>query len=102
MFYFRAEDNFDTEMKLVKSILEIKGYVVESDHPYAYNMQYGAAFKDVSDWLQDNGYKGELNTRGHFESGVGAVYGLYDTERISYERMQRELVKEAKKQAKMC
>ena len=101
MVYFQDEDIFNTEMELVKNILEIKGYVLESDHPYAYCMQHGTAFKDVSDWLQDNGYEGKLGTQGYFENGVGAVYGLYDTELVSYERMQRELVKEAKRQAKM-
>lgn len=101
MVYFFTGNNFDMQMKRLKEILEVKGYVLASDHPYADSMQYTAAFKDVSEWLQDNGYEGELNTQGHFETGAGSVYGLYDAERISYARMQRELVKEAKRQAKM-
>lgn len=99
--YFVTGNNFDMQMQRLKEILEVKGYVLESDHPYADSMQYTAAFRDVSTWLQDNGYEGELNTQGHFESGAGAVYGLYDAERISHTRMKCELVKEAKRRAKM-
>lgn len=91
--------DFDVEMVRVKAILDVKGYVVESDHPYAYSMQYRDAFEDVRDWLEIHGYEGELQNQGHFEEGVGAVYGLYDTNKLSYEEMLKELKREAKKQA---
>lgn len=91
---------FDKEMRRVKAILDVKGYVMESDHPYAYSMQHGDAFADVSEWLVANGYEGHLNTQGHFENRVGAVYGLYDTDRVSYEEMLDELKAEAKRQAR--
>lgn len=102
MVYFEDKNEFDNEMKKVKEIIEIKGYILESDHRYAYSMQYNTAFNDISSWLKDNGYNGKLSTQGYFDHHAGAVYGLYDTDRISYEKMHRELVKEAKRQSEMC
>lgn len=96
MRYFPNQDAFDEEMEKVKDILERKGFVLESDHPYAYAMQYDAAFEDVKEWLINHGYEGELNYMGAFE-GV-AVYGLYDSSQITYEEMRRRLLMEARAQ----
>lgn len=93
MKYYTDENVFEQEMKKIKSILERNGCVLESDHHYAYNMQYGVAFRDVSEWLINNGYKGKLNTLGCYE-GV-AVYGLYDPDRVSYDEMLEKLKREA-------
>lgn len=101
MTYFTDEVDFNKEMPALLEILENQGFVMEADHPYAYLMQYQAAFDDVAAWLADNGYEGELNKQGYFEPGVGAVYGLYDVDRIPYEKMQEELKKEAARQAAM-
>lgn len=92
--------DFDKEMAKVLSIMEVKGFIVEFDHPYAYSMQYPAAFNDVSEWLERNGYDGTLDTQGYFDSHAGSVYGLYDTDRVSYEEMHRELIAEGKRQAR--
>lgn len=100
MVHFKDSPNFDKEMETVLAILERKGFVVESDHPYAYSMQYGTAFKDVSEWLAEHGYEGDLSTDGHFEPYAGAIYGLFDVSRISHEKMHKELIKEGKRQAK--
>jgi len=84
-------------MQIVKDILEEKGYVLESDHPYyAYSMQYRAAYNDVDDWLGEHGYDGNLNNIGLFD-GV-AVYGLYDTKKITYEDICSKLHEEARRQ----
>lgn len=93
--------NFDEEMSAVFTIMKHKGFMVEADHPYAYSMQYGAAFEDVTEWLAKNGYDGNFGADSHFEPCAGAVYGLYDKDRISYEKMHKELIKEGKRQAKM-
>ena len=93
--------DFEKEMSKVLAIMERKGFIVEADHPYAYSMQYVAAFNDVSEWLAKNGYEGDLSTDGHFEPYAGAVYCLYDKNRISYEKMRKELIKEGKRQAKL-
>lgn len=100
MVHFTGSPNFDKEMETVLAILEHKGFVLESDHPYAYSMQYGTAFKDVIEWLAEHGYKGNLDTDGHFDPYAGAVYGLFDKDRISREKMHKELIKEGKRQAK--
>lgn len=94
--------DFNKEMVAVLAIMERKGFMVEADHPYAYSMQHSAAFEDVSEWLAENGYDGNLGTDGYFEPCAGAVYGLYDKNKISYEKMHQELIKEGKRQAKMC
>lgn len=91
--------NFNEEMFKVLEIMEQKGFLLESDHPYAYSMQYRTAVNDVCEWLSENGYMGTLDTDGHYDPYAGAVYGLYDKDRISYEEMQKELAKEAKRQA---
>lgn len=90
--------DFDKEMSVVLAIMEDKGFIVESDHPYAYSMQYAEAFNDVSEWLKENGYNGNLDREGYYAQGSGAVYGLFDKDRVSYEEMHKELIKEAKKQ----
>lgn len=97
---FKDCADFDEEMSKVLAIMEHKGFIVEADHPYAYSMQYPEAFNDVSEWLAKNGYEGNLATDGHFEPYAGAVYGLFDEDRISREEMHKELVKEGKRQAK--
>lgn len=96
MTHFKDKTIFEEEMKIVKKILETKGFILESDHPYAYNMQYGEDLKEVNDWLQENGYKGKLKNQGYFDNV--AVYGLYDSDRISYDLMHKKLVEEARSQ----
>ncbi len=64
--------------------MEEKGFVLESDHPYAYAMQYSDAYDDVVEWLEQHDHIGELDKAGFFD-GV-AVYALYDELRISYKR----------------
>lgn len=98
MKYFRNNKDFEENMKIIKNILEIKGYIVESDHNYAYKMQYSDAFEDVKDWLYKQGYDGNLIEAGAYH-GV-AVYGLYDDTKVTLEEMQNELRKEAKRQLK--
>ena len=101
MKFFADTSNFNEEMLAVQTILEHKGFLVEADHSYAYSMQYSAAFEEVSDWLAEHGYDGTLKTLGHFDPSAGAVYCLYDEDRISLERMHQELKKEAKRQSKL-
>ena len=95
MKYFNSKE-FDTEMEKVKIIMEDKGLVLESDHPYAYEMQYSDAYDDVVEWLEQHGYNGKLDNVGLFE-GV-AVYALYDESRISYSEIISKLKEEAKQQ----
>ena len=64
---FFNKNNFDNEMQIVKDILEEKGYVLESDHPYAYLMQYRVAFDEVDAWLEEHDYEGKLNNIGLFD-----------------------------------
>lgn len=96
MKYFESKE-FDNEMEKVKEIMDEKGFILESDHPYAYAMQYSAAYDDMVEWLEQHGYIGKLDKAGLFE-GV-AVYALYDELRISYDEIMLELKKEAKRQA---
>lgn len=95
MRHFQNQNEFDKEMKKVKDILERKGFVLESDHPYAYAMQYNKAFEDVKEWLINNGYDGELDSMGCNHKGVD-VYCLYDEKQISYEEMYKKLLAVAK------
>lgn len=95
MKYFNSKE-FDTEMGKVKIIMEDKGFVLESDHQYAYEMQYSDAYDDVVEWLEQHGYNGKLDNVGLFE-GV-AVYALYDESRISYSEIISKLKEEAKQQ----
>ena len=69
MKYFNSKE-FDKEMEKVKNIMEDKGFVLESDHPYAYAMQYSDAYDDVVEWLEQHGYNGKLDNVGLFEGGV--------------------------------
>lgn len=69
---------------------------MESDHPFAYSMQYDNAFDDVVEWLTEHNYNSDMESLGIFD-GV-AVYGLYDTEKVSYEDMMSNLCMEARKQ----
>lgn len=78
--------------------MQSKGFVIESDHPYAYAMQYRKAFRDVSDWLIQHGCDADLSTLGNSGPHPIAVYGLYDKNRISYEQMLEEWNKEAERQ----
>ena len=96
MKYFNSNE-FDKEMQKVKNIMEEKGFVLKSDHPYAYAMQYSDAYDDVVEWLEQHDYIGELDKAGFFD-GV-AVYALYDELRISYKEILAELKKEAERQA---
>ena len=94
MSYFTT--NFDGEMERVQAILEQKGAVLESDHPYAYEMQYDNAFEEVKKWLENHGYSGTVDKLGWYD-GV-AVYGLYDTSIISFDKMMELLKEEARTQ----
>jgi len=96
--YFTDEDEFNNNMRIIKNILEEKGYVLESDHQYAYWMQYKEAVDDVVEWLMENNYDGTIKTSGSYEDI--AVYGIYDSEKITYEEMQYKLLEEARKQMK--
>ena len=96
----KDSSNFEKEMVIVLEVMESKGFVVESDHPYADSMQCISDFNDVSEWLISNGYDGKLGTAGYFETYVGAVYCLFDEDRISRERIHQELIKEGKRKAK--
>ena len=91
-------NDFEKEMASVLEIMESKGFMVESDHHYAYNMQYRGDFNDVREWLEENGYEGDLDNLGGGEPYSIAVYGLYDKNRVSYQKMRQELSKEAKRQ----
>lgn len=85
---------FEKEMLKLEKVLELKGYVLERDHAYAYNMQYYEDYEVVKDWLENRGYKGKLESAGgHNEV---AVYGLYDSNRITYQEMQKKLLDEAR------
>lgn len=84
------------EMATVLEIMEIKGFMVESDHSYAYSMQHRGDFNDVSEWLVKNGYEGSLDTAGYFDYNAGAVYGLFVNNRLSHAEMHKELIKESK------
>lgn len=92
----KNKKNFDEEMDIFLNILIQQGFVLECNHPYAYAMQYEQAFEDVSGWIEQHGYVGELYSLGTYD--VVAVYGLYDENRISYDDMMAELSKEAKRQ----
>ena len=96
MKYFDNNEDFEKNMMLIKEILEEKGFVMESDHPYAYCMQYDKAFDDISEWLSKNDYEGDLDTMGAFERV--AVYGLYDKSKVSFKKMQNDLLSEARRQ----
>ena len=99
MKYFQkmySKKEFDDEMEIVKNILEEKGFILESDHPFAYSMQYNTAFNDVVEWLAEHSYNSDMESLGLFD-GV-AVYGLYDTKKVSYEDMMSNLRMEARRQ----
>ena len=95
-YFYNKDKDFDNEMYKLKNILEDKGFVLESDHPYAYAMQYDEAYDDVVEWLNRNDYNGKVKKIGGFY-GV-AIYALNDTDRITYEEMNIELEKEVKRQ----
>lgn len=94
---------FNKQMKSFKQILESKGYILESEHKYTYQMQHNNAFDDVKEWLEQNGYKGDLEDlfcSGEFFPGVGAVYGLFDMSKIRYDSIHKLLEKEALEQSR--
>lgn len=99
MKHFTDQIEFDKYMEIFKKILDLKGYVLESDHAYAYSMRHYNAFEDVRDWLIIHGYTGNLNSIGAYDKV--AVYGLYDSDRITYEEMYIQLLKEAERQNSM-
>ena len=96
----KENENFEKEMLKILEIMEIKGFIVEDDHPYAYAMQYQMAFNDVSEWLAKNGYEGNLCREGYFDNCVGAVYGIFDKNKMSHDKIRKELKKEVKRQKK--
>ena len=74
--------------------------MIESDHSFAYSMQHGEAFGDVSEWLANHCYDGNLSVDGYYDPSTSInVYGLFDKNRISYKKMYEELIKEVKRQA---
>ncbi len=93
MKHFINEEEFNKNMQIVQDILEEKGYVLESDHPYAYSMRHSTAVDDVKCWLEQHGYEGKIRSAGAFNKV--AVYGLYDEDRISYDEMYMRLQMEA-------
>lgn len=93
------QTSFDSEMKKFQSIFEEQGYVVESEHPYAYSMQYEEASEEVREWLVGHGYEGDIMSLGDTFDGI-AVYGLFDLDRISMEEVHKLLEEEAHKQQK--
>ena len=66
-------------MEKVHSIIIRKGFIVESDHPYAYAMQHFEAFSDIVDWMAEHDYIGEFEAEGYFDPKSGAVYGIFDS-----------------------
>lgn len=90
------QDDFDTNMQNFMNVLESKGYVMESDHIYAYSMQFPDMKDKVINWLLSHGYNGNLRTIGAFDQV--AVYCLFDEDRISYEKAYAKLLQEAAKQ----
>ncbi|WP_057490913.1 hypothetical protein [Streptococcus orisasini] len=99
MKYWTNDKEFDDQMLRFRTILEDKGYVIESDHPYAYQMQNDDAFDDIKEWLIEKGYEGKVESlcnRGYFK--LVAVYGLFDTELFSYEEINKILEREADRQ----
>ncbi len=93
---FASGKDFDREMNKIKKIMDEKGFILESDHILAYSMQYDEVKDDVIEWLYDHGYNGDLRVEGAYHEG--AVYGLYDSTRITLEDMREELKKEAERQ----
>lgn len=89
----REPEDFEENMEALKEILDLKGYVLESDHVFAYSMQYKNCFEDVKSWLISHGYDGDLQSIGAYKKV--AVYGLFDSERITHEEMRGQLLKEA-------
>lgn len=101
LFCTENYSEFNKEMKSFKQILESKGYILESEHKYVYRMQDSNAFDDVKEWLEQNGYKGDLDAlfcSGKFFRGVGVVYGLFDMSIISHDSIHKLLEKEALEQ----
>ena len=94
---------FNKEMKSFKQILESKGYILESEHQYAFRMRDSNVSDDVKEWLEQNAYKGDLDAlfyRGDFFPGVGAVFGLFDMSIISHDSIHKLLEKEALEQSR--
>lgn len=90
--------SFEREMFKIKNFLEDKGFVSESDHMIANSMQYYNEFLKVRGWLKEHGYNGTLDTMSNSGTEPIAVYGLYDRDKVSFEKMKREMNKEAERQ----
>ncbi|SEL65957.1 hypothetical protein SAMN02910353_03105 [Ruminococcus sp. YRD2003] len=88
--------DFDSNMYDFMRILEENGCVMESDHIFAYSMQYPEMKASVLDWLSSHGYSGNLHTLGAYDQV--AVYCLFDEDKISYEEAYEKLLQEAAKQ----
>lgn len=97
MKYFQDKVEFEKNMKKIKEILERKGFVTESDHSYAHQVQCKEAIEDVEEWLLNNGYEGEIETMGANYRGVDE-YGLYDASVVTFEEMHKKLLDEAEKE----
>ena len=95
----RELEDFDEHMEALKEILDLKGYVLESDHGFAYSMRHTDCFEDVKSWLIIHGYDGDLHSFGAYKKV--AVYGLFDLDKITYEEAHERLLKEADRQNRM-
>lgn len=90
------QDAFDENMQSFMKILEENGCVMESDHVYAYSMQYPLMKDKVIDWLYSHGYNGKARVIGAYKEV--AVYCLYDEDKMSYEEAYDRLLQEADRQ----
>ena len=90
--------SFEREMFKVKSFLENKGFVSESDHIIANYMQSHETFSKACAWLKEHGYNGELDVMSNSGPEPIAVYGLYDRDKLTLEEMRDEMNKEAERQ----
>ena len=96
--HFELDDEkYNREMQKLKSILEEKGYVSESDHWIAYQMQYEQYVDEINEWLHTHNYCGSVCSDGMY-CQVGAVYDLYDSDRVSAEENKKYLLEEANRQ----
>jgi len=69
----------------VIELLDKKGYVMESDHPYAKKGKFGKdKLNEMNKMLKTHGYDGQVESIGKVYGTID-VYGLYDESRISFE-----------------
>lgn len=80
---------FEMQMHVIKEIMDRKGFVVESDHRYAYYMQDDGFFFEVKEWLHDNGYEERPINMGLYDDDV--AYGLFDVEQFKVDEIENIL-----------